>query len=136
MAIIILGSWGLGRLVSFGVITPSPEIGIVFLVAAFSLDIWVFELFRRHRTEIMPHKAARELVTSGPFRFSRNPIYVGNVLIIVAGFFFTGSVWFLVGAVAFVLAVTKLAIEREERHLEALFGDQWRDYAARVRRWI
>lgn len=126
----------LGRMVPVDVGLRIPALGIALIIAAFSIDAWVFELFRRHNTEIMPHKAASHLVTGGPFRYSRNPIYVGNALIIMGGFFLTGSLWFIAGAVFFVVAVTKLAIVREERHLAALFGEEWHAYAARVRRWI
>ena len=126
----------LGRVVPLDAGLQLPVAGIGLIVAAFAIDAWVFELFRRHNTEIMPHKAARHLVTDGPFRYSRNPIYVGNALIVLGGFFLTGSLWFLAGAVFFVVAVTRLAIVREERHLAALFGEQWHAYAAQVRRWI
>lgn len=132
----LLGAYLLGRLfpVEFG--QNIPVFGIALIAVAFTLDIWAFQTFRRHRTEIMPHKPARQLVTSGPFRYSRNPIYVGNVLIILGLGAITGSIWFLPAALVFVMAVTQLAIIREERHLAALFGEEWEVYAARVRRWL
>ncbi|MEM9232913.1 MAG: isoprenylcysteine carboxylmethyltransferase family protein [Pseudomonadota bacterium] len=132
----LLGAVLMNQLVPLNVGRQSPEIAIGLLVAAFGLDAWVFEIFRRHNTEIMPHKPARVLVTEGPFRWSRNPIYVGNVLIIFGGAALTGSLWFLVAAAVFVVAVTRLAILREERHLAALFGGAWEEYRARVRRWL
>lgn len=112
------------------------ELGLGMLAAAFVIDGWVFETFRKYRTEIMPHKPATKLVTDGPFKYSRNPVYFGNVMIIMAGAAFTGSAWFLISAIIFVFAVTRLAIIREEQHLAALFGQEWEEYRARVRRWF
>lgn len=132
----IIGALLLREVVPFQVGGRAPVLALGLVAAAFTIDIWVFELFRRYRTEILPNKAAKVLVTDGPFRFSRNPIYVGNVLIILGGYALTASGWFLVGAVAFVGFVTRLAIVREEAHLEAQFGDEWREYRARVRRWL
>lgn len=136
LGLCLLGAILVERVVPLPTGIESRAAGLGLIILAFSIDAWVFEVFRRHRTEILPHKAATSLVTEGPFRFSRNPIYVGNALLILAGLFLTGSAWFLLGAVIFVLAVTPLAIQREERHLAAKFGPEWDEYAARVRRWI
>jgi protein-S-isoprenylcysteine O-methyltransferase Ste14 len=75
-------------------------------------------------------------VTEGPFKWSRNPIYVGNAVILLGFLFLTGSPWFLLMSALFVVLVDRLAIRGEERHMEALFGEAWRRYAASVRRWI
>lgn len=111
-------------------------IGAVLLGAALLLDAWVFELFRRHNTNIRPDRPAKALVTHGPFRYSRNPIYVGNVMILLGLLLLTGSLWFLISAIAFVPLVEKLAIRKEEAHLAEEFGDAWEQYAQSTRRWI
>lgn len=88
------------------------------------------------RTNILPHRAADHLVTTGPFAISRNPIYLGNVLLLAgAGLVFANG-WLLLAAAVGGYAEQKLAIEREERHLELKFGKAWRDYRKKVRRWI
>ncbi len=84
----------------------------------------------------MPHQPFVRLVTRGPFRFSRNPIYVGNLMVVSGLGLVLSNLWLLVVTPVFGFALHKLAIAGEERHLEALFDDQWRDYKARVRRWI
>ena len=100
------------------------------------LDVWAFRTLRRHRTTILPHAGASALVTEGPFGLSRNPIYVGNLLLIVGVGLAAGRPWFVLLSPALALALRELAIVREERHLAARFGAAWRAYAARVRRWV
>jgi protein-S-isoprenylcysteine O-methyltransferase Ste14 len=111
-------------------------LGTIAAIAAVILDIFSVQTFRRHQTTILPHRGATHLITSGPFAWSRNPIYVSNtVLVISAGLFF-GKPWLIIFAFIAAYATQKLAIEREERHLQALFGQAWTDYTNKVRRWI
>ncbi len=75
-----------------------------------------------------PDKAADVLVTDGPFRFRRNPIYIGHVFVLLGIAELTHNVWFALLAVLYIPLVTWLAVLPEERHLEARFGDAWRAY--------
>ncbi len=110
--------------------------GVLLLVVALALVIWAFLTFRKHNAEMSPHRAASQLLTSGPFAHSRNPIYLSDVLL-VAGFgFVLGSRWFIFGAVVLFFLLSELAIKREEKHLEANFPEAWADYKQLVRRWI
>ncbi len=111
-------------------------LGVTMIVAAFAIDIWTMMVFRNHKTTIMPHQRSTRLVTRGPFRFSRNPIYVCNLMLVAGLGLVLANPWLLVATPALGFALHKLAIAGEERHLEALFDDKWRDYKARVRRWI
>ena len=111
-------------------------LGLAFAAIGLTLDLWTAWTFRRAKTTIMPHRGASRLVTGGPFRYSRNPIYLGNTLLLVGLGFAFDNVWLAGLAIAAAVATQKLAIEREERYLEAKFGEEWRAYAARVRRWI
>ena len=90
----------------------------------------------RARANILPHRAATALVTEGPFRLSRNPIYVGNTVVLAGLGLAVGNLWFLPAAAVAALLTQRLAIVREEAHLAALFGDEWTSYAARTRRWL
>ena len=110
--------------------------GVTMIVAAFAIDIWAAIVFRNHKTTIMPHQRSAQLVTRGPFRFSRNPIYVGNLMVVAGLGLVLTNLWLLVLTPVLGFALQELAITGEERHLEALFDDQWRDYKGRVRRWI
>lgn len=100
------------------------------------LILWsAWELWRA-RTTVMPHRGADVLVTTGPYVRFRNPIYIGDVMIMLALAELTKNIWFVAGAAVFAVLVTLLAILPEERHLEARFGDDYRAYKANSRRWL
>jgi protein-S-isoprenylcysteine O-methyltransferase Ste14 len=94
--------------------------------------------FRRARTTVNPTKPeqASFLVSSGVYRITRNPMYVGVSLILLAWAIFLSSAWALLGPVAFVLYIDRFQIAPEERALAKLFGSEYADYQARVRRWL
>lgn len=124
----------LGGVVSAGIAVRA--IGAVILLAGITLDLAAMREMRRHRANILPHRAAMALVTSGPFALSRNPIYLGNTLVMVGAALLASSLWLLLAAAAAVLAVWALAIRREESHLAAQFGDEWTAYTHRTPRWV
>lgn len=109
--------------------------GALALGAGLALILWASSTLSRAGTAILPHHAARRLVTAGPFAWSRNPIYLGEALIIAGFGGVEGALGYLVAAAVFVLAMTQFAVVREEAHLAVRFGQQWEDYAGRVRRW-
>lgn len=115
---------------------PIAAIGLCFICAAIALEIVTALTFRRHRTTILPHRAATALITDGPFAKSRNPIYTGNTMLLLGAGLLTGIAWLVIAAPLAALTVQKLAIEREERHLAARFGAEWQAYAARTPRWL
>lgn len=92
--------------------------------------------FWRHRTTVNPYKAASALCTSGLFRVSRNPIYLGDWFILAGVCLLLGTWWPLLFAPLVWAALRYGVIRHEERHLEARFGDHYREYKVRVRRWI
>jgi protein-S-isoprenylcysteine O-methyltransferase Ste14 len=102
--------------------------GLAFFTAA------VIE-FRRSRTSIVPRETPRALLTSGPFAWSRNPIYLADTLILL-GLILRWDLAALPLVPAFMLLIARCFIAGEEAGCEAAFGDQWRAYAARVRRWV
>lgn len=110
--------------------------GLVLVAAALAVDFWALVTLSRARTTVMPNQASDALVTSGPFARSRNPIYAANAALLVGLGFALANPWFLPAAAALVVLTTRLAIRREERHLAARFGDAYRDYRARVPRWL
>ena len=114
----------------------ASALGAALIVAALGLDVWVSITFRRARTTILPHRGSDALVTDGPFKFSRNPIYVGNVLILVGVGLLGGTLWHVLLVPLLVLAVTQLAIVREEAHLARRFPDAWASYSKQARRWL
>jgi protein-S-isoprenylcysteine O-methyltransferase Ste14 len=110
--------------------------GAALVVAAVAVEIWAARTLRSGETTIMPHRRSSHLVTGGPFAWSRNPIYLGNTVLMTGVGLMAGSFWFILLALVAAVLVTELAIRREERHLSALFGEDYERYRKRVRRWL
>lgn len=105
--------------------------GVVF-------DLLGLLAFRAARTTINPLKPQKTsaLVTTGIYRLSRNPMYVGLVCFLLAWTVFLAALWPLAGPILFVFYVNRFQIEPEERLLAQRFGAEFSDYKARVRRWL
>lgn len=113
-----------------------PGAGIAILVAAGSFGSWAAYEMWRHRTPIEPGHVPKNLVTTGPFRFTRNPLYVTLVLIVTASGFMIQSLWFIIAAVALLALLDRLVVVREERVIREHFAEEYAAYVARVRRWV
>jgi len=111
-------------------------VGAMVMLAGLALDGSAMLAMRRHHANILPHRAATALVTAWPFSVSRNPIYLGNTLMLAGAALAFLNPWFALMAAIAAHTVTVLAIEREELHLAASFGAGWHDYAERVPRWF
>ena len=112
------------------------SLGIGLLVLGVLLIASVGLLLLRHRTEIHTFGQPRRLVTSGPFRFSRNPIYLGFVVSLLGTWVYLGSLSPLLGVVVFFLAANYWYIPFEEARLREGFGEAYREYQQRVGRWL
>ena len=112
------------------------SIGIAIGIGGIILAVWAIWTLYRGNTTVLPHKGADNLVMTGPFARLRNPIYVADIMLLLGLAELTKNIWLVVGAACFAVLVTFLAILPEERHLEARFGDTYRDYKARTRRWL
>ncbi|MHB2168099.1 methyltransferase family protein [Alsobacter sp. R-9] len=110
--------------------------GSVVFGLGLGLDLWAIVTLRRHRTTVLPHAGATALVTSGPYRFSRNPIYLGNTVALIGLALLLRWGWLLLLVPVTVTAVGWLAVSREEDHLARRFPVEWRAYAEKVRRWL
>jgi protein-S-isoprenylcysteine O-methyltransferase Ste14 len=137
----LLVAWGLEQVDPFvwldralGVVPA--WLGMALFAAGVMVDFGCFLVLRRQGTTVLPNAPSRKLVTTGPYRFSRNPIYLANTAALVGFAVALRWGWLLLLAPVTVAAVNWLAISREEAHLERRFGQSWRDYAAKVRRWI
>lgn len=111
-------------------------IAALCLIAWFALDGAAMSQFRRAGTEMAPFRPTTALVTDGPYRFSRNPMYLGMGFLYVALALILGLLWPLAFLPVVLVVVDRLLITREERYLEAKFGDAYRRYRSSVRRWI
>jgi len=111
-------------------------IGAVLIVLAGALAGSAIVRFLRAGTNVPTRQPTTALVTSGPYRFSRNPIYTGMILLLLGVGVMVDSAWILAMAVPFALVIRYGVIAREERYLEAKFGEPYRAYRAEIRRWI
>ena len=115
---------------------PARIIGYGFGALGVGLVAWGTVTLRRAHTNLLPHRGADHPVTDGPFRIWRNPLYMGETLMLLGLAQATGNVWMAIAAPLFALGVLLLSILPEERHLEARFGKEYLDYKARTRRWF
>lgn len=110
--------------------------GIGLGIIALAVDAWAMVTMRTRRTNVLPTKPALALVSTGPFRYSRNPIYLGNVLLLIAAGLISSYGIFIVLAVLNAIILDRVQIRAEETHLKARFGHEWDEYRSSVRRWI
>jgi protein-S-isoprenylcysteine O-methyltransferase Ste14 len=115
---------------------PFNLVGLVFLFAGSAISVWTGKVFKKRKTEIHTFKEPRKLVTDGPFRHSRNPIYLGFVLLLTGVCILFGTVSPIIVVVAFIIITDRWYIKYEEKKMEAVFGDQYLKYRGRVRKWI
>ncbi|WP_407149152.1 methyltransferase family protein [Bradyrhizobium sp. ORS 86] len=128
-------SWWLGWPALPGL--PIPLLGIALVVIAFIAPVWAFLLFRREGTEIEPTSPTnRALVTSGPYAFTRNPMYSGLVLLALGIAIWVGAWPMLIAPVAVFATANWVHIPFEEAKMRRQFGAAYDDYVARVRRWV
>jgi protein-S-isoprenylcysteine O-methyltransferase Ste14 len=119
-------------------IIPSPwnVIGVIFLVAGIALSLMGDGAFRKVGTTIKPYQESTTLVTENVFRFSRNPMYLGYVLLLSGAALLMGSLTSFLVIPLFIVLIGKLFIPIEEEMLTAKFGQAYLDYKKRVKRWI
>lgn len=138
--LIAAAMWALSRMTVTIAMPISLRIGggVVASLIGFGIAISGVIAFRRAQTTVSPLKpeTASRLVTSGVYRFTRNPMYLGLCLVLVAWALFLSSASMLLGPLAFALYITRFQIVPEERMLSKLFGTDFTDYKAKVRRWI
>lgn len=111
-------------------------LGGCLILGGLALSGAVVYHFRRAETPVTPLGVTRRLVLSGPYRFSRNPDYVGQALVVAGVGFIFAVGWVLLALVPALLLVRYGIIAREERYLERRFGEEYRRFCGRVRRWL
>ncbi|HEX6993376.1 MAG TPA: isoprenylcysteine carboxylmethyltransferase family protein [Gammaproteobacteria bacterium] len=134
---LIVAALVIGQLLELSPVLQQRTVGIVVFVAGFLWSGWAVLTFRQHRAEIRPSSTVHPaFVTSGPFRWSRNPMYLGSLGIALGAALVFGTwVMWIVPVVLFVLQ-NFVIIPFEERSMKQTFGEEYDAYCARVRRWI
>ena len=120
-----LTSWPLGEPIGWALVA----VGVALMGSAVMT-------FRRAGTSLNPAKPTTRVVVHGPYRFTRNPMYVGWVIVYLGCVLLTNTVWPLVSLPVVLVLISRAVIAKEERYLAAKFGDAYRAYKARVRRWL
>lgn len=120
-----LPDWGVNNHLAAG----SAALAVVIILSS----LWAF---RRHRTSVLPYRTANTLITSGPFRFSRNPLYLSFALLHFACAIAQQSPGMLLTLPFAIWAVQQYVIKQEEASLAEHFAEAWQDYRSRVRRWL
>jgi protein-S-isoprenylcysteine O-methyltransferase Ste14 len=115
---------------------PWDLLGIMIMIAGAVINVMADNLFHRVRTTVRPFEESTKLVTTGLYRFSRNPMYLGFVLILIGVAVLCGSLTSFFVAVIFAVLMDREFIAREEKMLARKFGVVWQEYETKTRRWI
>lgn len=110
--------------------------GLLFILAGGILNIWADRLFKQNNTTVKPDETPTSLIKNGPFRFSRNPMYLGMEFLLIGVGLILGSGTSFVGALLFPLIIELKFIRREEKIMAEIFGDEFETYKKKVARWI
>jgi protein-S-isoprenylcysteine O-methyltransferase Ste14 len=135
-----------GLAVGFGLeaLLPGPSLpgalrwigGGVLVVAGAALLATFNTAFTKKGTAVEPWKPTTAIVTTGPYRVTRNPAYLGMALVYIGIALLAGALWVLVPLPLVLVVIDRAVIAREERYLERKFGEEYLDYRRGVRRWI
>jgi protein-S-isoprenylcysteine O-methyltransferase Ste14 len=115
---------------------PVRWLGALLFALALALFAWAIATMTRAGSSVPTSLPTTAIVDTGPYRFTRNPIYLGMVLALVGLAIAFDSLWLLLTLVPFALVIRYGVVAREEAYLERKFGDVYRRYRSRVRRWL
>jgi protein-S-isoprenylcysteine O-methyltransferase Ste14 len=136
--IALLLAWALGKV--WPVLLHWPAwtrwAGWCLVVAPFFVFLWAVATFRRHHTVVNPRGEVTTIVTVGPFRYTRNPMYVSLLVLYVGATLGFRLAWAAILLVPVFLTLHYFVVIPEERYLRAAFGERYSAYAQRVRRWL
>ena len=143
--LLFIGALGLGCLLSLvlpiGPPLASPNglaltVGLTFVAIGLALAILSIRRFRLAGTSVVPGEPSTTLVVKGPYQFTRNPIYIGFMLVYFGLAIVLTSLWVLLLLIPVLVVLQRGVVEREEAYLERQFGDAYVKYQARVPRWL
>jgi protein-S-isoprenylcysteine O-methyltransferase Ste14 len=138
----VAAPWGLSLLSTrYGWVDGRPGtwnlLALIFVVAGIACTIWMIALhYRASPSSFLELRPGQKLLTPGPYAFSRNPMFLFELAFWFGWALFYGSIAVLIGFLLFWVALNFMIVPYEERDLEARFGEAYRDYKARVPRWL
>ena len=136
--LLIFAGWGIHNIFPLPIGVPESfrPMGIAICLFGVAVAILVNGTFKRKGTAIEPWKPTTSIVTTGFYRWSRNPIYLGFCMFNIGIGLAANNLWITLSAIPGAILVYYIAIEKEESYLEEKFGQEYLDYKAKVRRWI
>jgi protein-S-isoprenylcysteine O-methyltransferase Ste14 len=138
-AVAVLAGLALNRLMPLPFVptaVPTGWLGAMVFALALALFAWSIATITQAGSNVPTNLPTTTIVDTGPYRFTRNPIYLGMVLGLIGLAIALNSLWLLLTLVPFAAVIRYGVIAREEAYLERKFGDVYRRYRARVRRWL
>lgn len=111
-------------------------IGIFILISGLLVTFYSFYLFKKNKTPILPGKKPTFVVISGPYKFTRNPMYLGVTIGLFGASLYIENLLSLLSPLIFFLVMNFKFVPFEEKLMEQLFGEKYLDYKKKVRRWI
>ena len=115
---------------------PAGWLGAIVFLLALALLAWAIVTITKAGSNVPTNRPTTSIVESGPYRFTRNPIYLGMFLGLIGLAIAFDNLWLLMMLVPFALVIRYGVVAREEAYLERKFGDVYRGYRSRVRRWL
>ena len=115
---------------------PYAYLGTILILAGLAVNIWCDALFKRYKTTVKPGLSPTRLLTTGPFCFSRHPMYLGMVVILLGLDICLGSISAFFLLPVFIIIIQRVYISFEEQNLKRTFGRQYLEYRQALRRWL
>jgi protein-S-isoprenylcysteine O-methyltransferase Ste14 len=115
---------------------PTGWLGAVVFVLALALAVWAMDTIVRAGSNVPTNRPTTTIVEGGPYRFTRNPIYMGMFGGLIGLAIAFDTLWLLLALVPFALVIRYGVVAREEAYLDRKFGEAYRGYRRRVRRWL
>lgn len=132
--------WSLAKNIDLGFFTFELQgiMALILLVTGIAIDIAAIIPFRIAKTTVNPMKPSKasQLVNTGIYKFSRNPMYLGSLVLLMALMVWLGNIINVVFLFLFIWYITRFQIKPEEKVLSTLFGEQYMLYKEQVRRWV
>jgi len=132
-------AWGIDRFMQTPRLPDVPwlaMLGGLMALGGFALVLWGIRTFNRFRTAVYPNRAAKLVVDTGPFAFTRNPMYLGMTVFYLGFVLLLGSYTALLMLPLVHVVLWRFVISKEERHLMQKFPEAYAEYCARVPRWL
>ena len=139
MGLSLIGGLALNRLVPLPFLPvdlPAGWLGAMVFVLALALFAWAIVTITTAGSKVRTNRPTTTIVESGPYRITRNPVYLGMFLGLIGLAIAFDNLWLLIMLVPFALVIRYGVVTREEVYLERKFGDVYRGYRSRVRRWL